>query len=270
MDFNIIHNKLPKVCQTFINEMRHRFSDRTPFHFIATISLFITIIMSLLSVYNNTENVSDFYPNPGVYYGTPVHDKTLVDKTAYYFSQFTHHTLFLLFFYFLSALFKTQSDEYFKIISPLAITISVLYFYFIFPKQNLNIYELNYYNFYSHFMIIFLIIGEFYYIKGFKLYETFYCLIFMVTGLLVTYINNFIRGVWSYNMLKLDNYKGWFKVCQSILVMYITAFTFYFIKPVKDPSHLWIHFAPFYSTLMNIFVFMIYVFLNPIPYKKQK
>jgi hypothetical protein len=92
----------------------------------------------------------------------------------------------------------------------------------------------------------------------------------MVTGLLVTYINNFVRGVWSYNMLKLDNYRGWFKVCQSILVMYIVAFLFYFVKPVRDNSYLWIHFAPFYSTLLNILVFMVYVLLNPIKNRNKK
>ena len=166
-----------------------KINERTPFYFIASVSLFITIVLSLQDVFYSNKNFSDYYPNKGYYYGTPIHDNHIIDKLAYYFSQFTHHTLFLLFFYFFSCLLNYKSENFFKIIAPIAMTISVLYFYFLYPKQDRTLYQLTYSSFYSHFMIIFLIFGELFYIDGFTLNETSHCLIFLVTGILVTLIN---------------------------------------------------------------------------------
>ena len=228
-------------------------NDRTPFYFLASVSLFATIVLSLLDVFYNNKNFSDFYPNKGYYYGKLIHDKTIIDKLAYYFSQFTHHSLFLLFFYFFSCLLNKKSEQFFKIIAPIAMTISILFFYYIYPTRETNIYELSYSCFYSHFMIIFLIFGELFYIDGFTLNETSHCLIFLVTGVLVTIINYMIRGVWTYNMVKLDSLKGWVHINQTILVMYFISFLFYFFKPKNETEYipLW-KYAPFYSQLVNI------------------
>lgn len=227
------------------------FNERTPFYFIATISLFITIVLSLIGVFRATKNTGDFFPEPGIYQGKPVHDKTFVDRLTHYFSQFTHHTIFLLFFYFLSSLLNYNSTTYFKIIAPIALTISILYFYHLYPRQNRGVHELSYSNFYSHFMIIFLVFAEFYYIDGFKLSETTYCLVFLVTAVLVTILNYLMRGVWSYNLVKLDRVKGWSMICQTILLMYGLSFMFYFIKPIHEDRQL-VTYAPFYSSLVNI------------------
>ena len=157
-------------------------NERTPFYFIASVSLFITIVLSLQDIFYNNKNYSDYFPNKGYYYGKPIHDNTIMDKLAYYFSQFTHHTLFLLFFYFFSCLLNYKSEKFFKIIAPIAMTISVLYFYFLYPRQDRNLYQLTYSSFYSHFMIIFLVFGELMYIKSYKFHETTHCFLFILTS----------------------------------------------------------------------------------------
>ncbi len=240
-----------------------KINERTPFYFIASVSLFITIVLSLQDVFYSNKNFSDYYPNKGVYYGKPIHDNHIIDKLAYYFSQFTHHTLFLLFFYFFSCLLNYKSEKFFKIIAPIAMTISVLYFYFLYPKQKQSLYQLTYSSFYSHFMIIFLIFGELFYIDGFTLNETSHCLIFLVTGILVTLINYMVRGVWTYNMLRLDDVKGWALINQTILIMYFFSFMFYFFKPKKDDTNIPIwRFAPFYSQLLSIAFVLYYLIYN--------
>ena len=240
-----------------------KINERTPFYFIASVSLFVTIVLSLQDVFYSNINYSDFYPNKDYYYGKPIHDNTFTDKLTYYFSQFTHHSLFLLFFYFFSCLLNYKCEQFFKIVAPIAMTVSVLYFYFIFPKQDTNIYQLSYSSFYSHFMIIFLIFGEIFYIDGFTLRETSYCLIFLVTGVLFTYINYMVRGVWTYNMVRLNDVKGWALINQTILVMYLFSLMFYFIKPKKETKKipLW-KYAPFYSQLVNILFVLVYLIYN--------
>ena len=212
-----------KVKVSFINE-------RTPFYFISTIFLGITIALSLVSVFQQKENYSDYFPSGGYYKGKYIRDKYPIEKLCWYFSQITHHTILLLFFYFFLALMNRKSEPYFKMIAPLALTISVLYFYFLFPKQKLELHQLPFYNFFSHFMIIFLVFGEFMYIKDYTFKETTHCFIFILTCLCAIYINYALRGVWSYNLVKLDTFSGWNLVSKTILVMYFFSFMFYFLK----------------------------------------
>lgn len=219
----ILKNFQNKVHISFINE-------RTPFYFISTAFLFITIVLSLMSAIYATDNFSDFFPQTGYYYGKPIHDVSVVDKICWYFSQITHHTLVLLFFYFFLALINRKSEQYFKMVAPLAMTISVLYFYFLYPKQQLEIHQLPFYNFFSHFMIIFLVFGEFMYIKDYTFKETTHCFIFILTCLCAISINYALRGVWSYNLVKLDRFSGWSLVSKTVLVMYFFSFMFYFVK----------------------------------------
>lgn len=235
-------------------------NERTPFYFLATISLFITILLSLQDVFYSNKNFSDFYPLKGNYYGKPIHDNHFIDKLAYYFSQFTHHTLFLLFFYFFSCLLNFKSEKFFKIIAPISLTISVLYFFYLYPKQNIDLHQLSYSSFYSHFMIIFLIFGELFYIDGFTLSETTNCLVFLVVAVLVTCINYMVRGVWTYNMVKLDSLKGWVLINQTILLMYSFSFMFYFFKPKNDIKYIPLYkFAPFFGSLLNIAFVLFYL-----------
>ena len=106
----ILKNFQERVPITFINE-------RTPFYFISTAFLGITIVLSILSAFHLKDNYSDFFPTAGEYYGKPIHDNTTVDKICWYFSQITHHTLVLLFFYFFLALMNCKSEPYFKTVS---------------------------------------------------------------------------------------------------------------------------------------------------------
>jgi hypothetical protein len=211
------------VKKNFINE-------RTPFYFVSTIFLFSSIVLSFMSALYSKENFSDFFPNKGKYYNKDIHDNSVVDKICWYFSQITHHTIILLFFYFFLALINRKSEAYFKMIAPLALTISVLYFYFLFPKQRLSLHQLPYYNFFSHFMIIFLVFGELIYINKYTFEETTHCFIFILTCLCAIFINFSLRGVWSYNLVKLDRLSGWTLVSKTTIIMYCFSFLFYLCK----------------------------------------
>lgn len=245
------------IQASFINE-------RTPFYFVSSIFLLITIILSFISTFHMNENFSDFFPQKGNYYGKMIHDETNVDKICWYFSQITHHTIILLFSYFFMALINRKSESYFKMVAPLALTISVLYFYFLYPRQRLQLHQLPFYNFFSHFMIIFLIFGEFIYIKDYTFQETTHCFLFILTSLCAIYINYALRGVWSYNLVKLDRYSGWSLVSKTTLVMYFFSLMFYFLKYGKNKYYglnakELRNSMLFFSGILNIIFFQIFV-----------
>jgi len=212
-------------------------NERTPFYLITTIFLFITIVLSLATTFHLNQNGADFFPNKGTYKGVVIHDNTFMDKLCWYFSQITHHTLFLLFSYFSMALFNYKSVKFFKIVGPLALTISVLYFYFLYPRQKLKIHQLSFYNFFSHFMIIFLVFCEFMYIDTYEFYETTNCFVFLITSILCIYINYCLRGVWSYDLIKLDSLSGWRLVSETTLIMYLFSLMFYVLKYKNTPYY---------------------------------
>ena len=230
-----------------------KFTERTPFYLIGTIFLFITICLSFVSTFHTTNNGADFFPNKTIIKGKVIHDKSFADKLCWYFSQLTHHTIFLLFTYFVMALLNIKSDKFFKMVAPLALTVSVLYFYFLYPRQKLKIHQLSFTSFFSHFMIIFLIFGEFMYIPSYELHETTNCFVFILSGILCVTINYLLRGVWSYNLIKLDQYSGWKLIAETILIMYSFSIMFYLFKyknsdlgtPFKDTAYV-------YSSLINI------------------
>lgn len=239
------------------------FNERSPFYLIGTIFLFTAIVLSLVSTFHIQNNGADFFPKGGFYHGKYIIDGTFVDKLCWYFSQLTHHTLFLLFTYFFMALLNIRSVKFFKIVAPLALTISVLYFYFLYPKQSLKIHQLSFSSFFSHFMIIFLVFGEFMYIKDYPFYETTNCLVFIISALLCVWINYLLRGVWSYNILKLDRFSGWKMVSSTVLMMYGFSVMFYLFKY----NHLeYFGFQPkylrqtsyFFSGLINIIFVLLF------------
>ena len=205
-------------------------NERTPFYLISSVFLFINIILSLVSTFHTKNNGSDFFPMGGDYYGKLVHDDSFVDKLCWYFSQLTHHTIFLLFTYFFMALLNIKSEKFFKMVAPLALSVSVLYFYFLYPRQKLKIHQLSFSSFFSHFMIIFLIFGEFMYIKDYAFHETTNCLVFIISALLCVYINYCLRGVWSYNLVRLDTFSGWKLVSETVLMMYGFSVMFFLFK----------------------------------------
>ena len=235
-------------------------TERTPFYLIATIFLFVTIILSIVSAFNIKNNGADFFPVGGLYNEQSIIDNTIVDKLCWYFSQLTHHTLFLLFTYFTMALLNVKSEKFFKMVAPLALTVSVLYFYFLYPKQQLKIHQLSFSNFFSHFMIIFLVFGELMYINEYTLAETTNCFIFILTSLSFVLINYLLRGVWSYNLVKLDRFSGWKLVASTILIMYAFSFMFYIIK-YKSTSNNYFSIKKsgyFISGIVNIIFFLVF------------
>ena len=235
-------------------------TERTPFYLIATIFLFVTIILSIVSTFNIKNNGADFFPVGGLYNEQSIIDNTIVDKLCWYFSQLTHHTIFLLFTYFTMALLNVKSEKFFKMVAPLALTVSVLYFYFLYPKQQLKIHQLSFSNFFSHFMIIFLVFGELMYITEYTLAETTNCFIFILTSLSFVLINYLLRGVWSYNLVKLDRFSGWKLVASTIVIMYAFSFMFYIIKYKANSNN---HFSIkksgyFISGIINIIFFLVF------------
>ena len=251
------------VKRNFINE-------RTPFYFVSTIFLFSSIALSFMSALYSKENFSDFFPNEGKYYDKVMHDNTVVDKICWYFSQITHHTIILLFFYFFMALVNKKSEAYFKMVAPLAMTISVLYFYFLFPKQRLSLHQLPYYNFFSHFMIIFLVFGELIYIDKYTFKETTHCFIFILTCLCAIFINFSLRGVWSYNLVKLDRLSGWALVSKTTVIMYFFSFVFYLCKSLFKNDKIQykiliesiIKSKTFFTGLFGIILFNIFLYID--------
>lgn len=248
-----IKNDIEKVVKNnFINE-------RTPFYFISSVFLFFSIVLSFISALHGKENFSDFFPNKSE--RTNIHDNSVVDKICWYFSQITHHTIILLFFYFFLALINKKSEVYFKMVAPLALTISVLYFFYLFPKQTLSIHELPYYNFFSHFMIIFLVFGELIYITEYTFKETSHCFLFILTCLCAIFINYTLRGVWSYNMVKLDRLSGWMLVSKTVIIMYFFSFLFFYFKSYKkeDWTKTLYKSKMFFSGLLGLIGFNIFL-----------
>jgi hypothetical protein len=205
------------------------FNQRTPFYFVGTIFLFTTLILTLWETFQK-KNESDFFPQGGYYKGKYILEVSTLDKLVWYFSQLTNWITFLLFLYFFMSLLKVRSDKFFKMIASPAITISVLYFYFLYPKQSLKIYQLPFSNLFSHFMIIFFVIGEVMYITRYTIQETTYCLYFILMYLLFVYVNYLTRGVWSYDMIRLDSYDGWSMVFMGLIIVYAFSLLLYVFK----------------------------------------
>jgi len=235
-----------------------KITERTPFYLIGTIFLFITICLSFVSAFHANNNGADFFPNEAIIKGKVIHDKSFADKLCWYFSQLTHHTIFLLFTYFVMALLNIKSDKFFKMVAPLALTISVLYFYFLYPRQKLKIHQLSFCSFFSHFMIIFLVFGEFMYIPSYELHETTNCFVFILSGLLCVTINYLLRGVWSYNLIKLDQYSGWKLVAETILIMYSFSMMFYLFKYKKFKLDI-MKSGYFISSMVNLIFVLCYL-----------
>jgi hypothetical protein len=227
-------------------------NERTPFYLIATVFTFVAILMSLIGTFHSQNNLADFFPAGGDYHGRYIHDENFIDKICWYFSQLTHHTLFLLFSYFFMALLTLRSEKFFKIIAPLALTISVLYFYFLFPRQKLKLHQLSFASFFSHFMIIFLVFGELMYIKSYEFAETTNCLVFIITALLCVWINYCLRGVWSYNIIRLDTFAGWKLTSITVIVMYLFSVMFYLFKFKGWTNMKWTEGGYFISSLLNL------------------
>ena len=79
-------------------------------------------------------------------------------------------------------------------------------------------------------MIVFLVFGELIYINDYTFEETTHCFIFILTCLCAIFINHSLRGVWSYNLVKLDRLSGWSLVSKTTIVMYLFSFVFYMCK----------------------------------------
>ena len=114
-------------------------------------------------------------------------------------------------------------------------------------------------------MIIFFIFGEFMYIRDYTFKETTHCFLFILTSLCAVFINYTLRGVWSYNLIKLDQFKGWNMVSKSVIIMYLFSFMFYFFK-YKNKDNFGLKSKElkkcilFFSGLINILFFHYFIY----------
>jgi hypothetical protein len=207
-----------------------RVNERTPFYLTSTLFLFTTILFTVVSTFYSPNNGTDFFPQGGSYQGNYIQDHSPLHKIAWYFSQFTHQIVLLLFFYFFMALFHRKSIPWFKMIAPAVLSIGILYVYLLYPKQPLKLYELPFSTIFSHFMISFLLLGELIYLKEYTFVETTYCLVFVVIAIVSVYLNYLFRGVWTYDLIHLDRVSGWELVLYSTLLTYTMSLLIYLYK----------------------------------------
>jgi hypothetical protein len=59
-------------------------TERTPFYLIATIFLFVTIILSIISTFNTTSNKSDFFPIGGLYNEQTIRSTASLERRSDY------------------------------------------------------------------------------------------------------------------------------------------------------------------------------------------
>ena len=105
------------------------------------------------------------------------------------------------------------------------------------------------------------------YISDYTFKETTHCFLFILTSLCAVFINYTLRGVWSYNLIKLDRLKGWYLVSKAVVIMYLFSFMFYFFK-YKNKDNFGLKSKElkkcvlFFSGFVNIIFFIWFVHIN--------
>ena len=106
-----------------------------------------------------------------------------------------------------------------------------MFYIFIFSSQNnvlvcINCLTITFFSFGDHLLVF----GELIYTNKYTFEETTHCFIFILTCLCAIFINFSLRGVWSYNLVKLDRLSGWTLVSKTTIIMYCFSFLFYLCK----------------------------------------
>ena len=119
-------------------------------------------------------------------------------------------------------------------------------------------------------MIIFLVLGELIYIDKYTFEETTHCFIFILTCLCAIFINYSLRGVWSYNLVKLDRLSGWTLVSKTTIIMYLFSFVFYLSKSSFKKNGGWyksfvsslLKSKPFFTGMIGLIAFNIFLYFQ--------
>ncbi len=184
--------------------------------------MFISTSLSIYKTFSTDIHDIDYFPT--------TLDKNKYKKILWYFSHFTFSNSVSLLLYFTLKMFEFNTNELFIAIAPISLSVNLNYFLILYPKKNILLYDLPYYSFVQHFMTSFIIINELEYIE----YDSFYDILnynyFILYGILITYFNYYIRGVWTYGIVNLYSYKGWKLFLQFNFVSFISSLSLYSIK----------------------------------------
>lgn len=156
------------------------------------------------------EDKEDFFPL--------TYDKKLSNKIMWYVSQLTYTSNMILFFYYFMRYFTGNNyDTYFKIISPISLSVNTNYFLILYPEKNIQLFELPYHSMVSHFMTTFLIIIENKHIQWNNYSETFYYNYLILLFIFITGVNYKYRRIWTYNKLNLFTLKSYKLLLQFMI-----------------------------------------------------
>ena len=184
--------------------------------------MFMSTSLSIYKAFDTHTNEIDYFPT--------TLDKNKYRKILWYFSHFTFSNSVFLLSYFSLKMLEFNTNQLFITIAPISLSVNLNYFLILYPKKNILLYELPYYSFVQHFMTTFIIMNELKYIEYNSYYDILNYNYFILYGVLITYFNYYIRGVWTYGLANLYSYKGWKLFLQFNSVSFISSITLYLIN----------------------------------------
>ena len=185
-------------------------------------SLFVSTFLSLYKTFDMIENEIDYFPT--------TYDKYKYKKILWYFSHFTYSNTIFLLSYFTLKTFDINVNDFYITIAPVTLSINLNYFLILYPKKNIKIYELPYSSLVQHFMTTFIVFNELKYIEYNSFYDIFSYNYFILYGILITFFNYYIRGVWTYGIANMYTKKGWKLFLQFNVSSLISSITLYSYK----------------------------------------
>lgn len=192
-------------------------------------TLFLPLSTMLMSLYLSLYRTFDC-KEPEIDYKPLTLDKSHYRKLLWYFSHFTFSNSFLLTSYFILKFFNLNYDNLFITMAPISLSVNLNYFLILYPKRNIRLYELSYYSYVQHLMTTFIILNELPYIEYSTVYQIFNYNYFILYSIFITYLNYYMRGVWTYGIANLYTQKGWYLFIQFNIVSLFSSISLYAVK----------------------------------------
>jgi hypothetical protein len=194
--------------------------------FLPLSTMLMSVYLSLYRAFDCEEREIDYKPR--------TLDKPYYRKLLWYFSHFTFSNSFLLTCYFILKFFNYNYnynyDNLFITIAPISLSVNLNYFLILYPKRNIRLYELSYYSYVQHLMTTFIILNELSYIEYASAYQIFNYNYFILYGVLITYLNYYMRGIWTYGIANLYTQRGWMLFAQFNIVSLFSSISLYGVK----------------------------------------
>ena len=190
--------------------------------FLPLSTMFMSTILSLYYTFDTKIDEADFFPN--------TLDKTFKNKVILYLSRFTYSNSLFLLFYFLMKLFNYDCNLYFITLAPISFSVNINYFIILYPKKNIKLYQLSYHSFVQHFMTTFIVLNELPYIHYDSIYDIFYYNYFIIYGVIITLINYNVRNIWTYTIINLYSFRGWFLFLQFNIICILSSNLLYILN----------------------------------------